>query len=178
MKILFWIMMVFSIISCGPTLRYYTNDVRELSGLNPDNLRNVQFYLSDDIILWRELSRGELSIFKGKIKMTEGKKVEEITIKKGTPGVFLFSPKSHQYAISFDSHDDTHYLVFGPSDKVKGRYVLLAKYWDARYGQVTYGDNVYNTPAQSAYACLMVDMKHIKSTQRSTEVVKGRKINQ
>lgn len=177
MRILFWILMMYGISSCAPSLKYYTKDVRDQIGLNNTHLNNVQFYLSSDLKLWRELGNEVLTLTNGKIMMTEGKKVEEIVIKKGTPGVFIFSPKEQHYAISFDAKDDSKFLIFGPSAQANGRYVLLAKNWQSSHAQVTYGDYVYNTPIESAYAALMVDMKKVKSIKRNTEIIKGRRVN-
>ncbi len=176
MRTLIMILTLGGLMSCAPTLRYYTKDMQEMNGISSEDIQNIQFYLSNDIVLWRELGKEEVSISRGKIKMTEGRKVEEIVIKKGTPGVFVFSPKEDQFSVSFDSKDDTKYLVFGPSAKMNNRYVLLAKNWDKRYGQVTYGGETYNTSTESAYAYLMVDMKKAKNISKKRETVVGRKV--
>ena len=176
MRILLLILAITGMLSCAPTLRYYTKDMHEMNGISSGDLHNIQFYLSNDIVLWRDLGKEEISISRGKIKMTEGRKVEEIVIKKGTTGVCIFSPKEDQFAVSFDSKDDTKYLVFGSSAKMNNRYVLLAKNWDKRFGQVTYGDETYNTSAESAYAYLMVDMKKAKNISKKRETIMGRKV--
>ncbi len=108
--------------------------------------------------------------------MVDGREVEEIVIKKGTPGAFLFSPQKNHYAVSFDNNDDSKYLIFGPSEKVNGRYVLLAKDWDRRFGKVTYGDKVYKTTNESAFAYLMVDVDKTRRTKVSTTKAPGRKV--
>jgi hypothetical protein len=162
--------------SCAPTLKYYTKDIHDDSRWSDSELSKIQFYISNDIFLWRDISKGESVITNGKIKMVDGREVEEVIIKKGTPGVFLFSPQKNQYAISFDANDDTKYLIFGPSEKVNGRYVLLAKDWDRRFGKVTYGDKVYRTTNESAFAYLMVNVDKIRSTKVSSTKASGRKV--
>jgi len=163
-------------MSCAPSLSYYTKDIHDSARWNDSELSKIQFYISNDIILWRDVSMGESVINKGKIKMVDGREVEEVIIRKGTPGVYLFSPNSKQYAISFDPMDDSKFLIFGPSEKVNDRYVLLAKEWDKRYGKVTYGDKVYKTSAESAFAYLMVDVSKTKSTKISADKPSGRKV--
>jgi hypothetical protein len=116
-------------MSCSPTYRYFTKETNDSHKWTTENLSQIQFYISDDIILYRDASTGESYVEGGKIKMIEGRKVEEIIIKRGTKGQYLFSPRADQYAISFDANDDTKYLVFGASPKVDQRYVLLAKEW-------------------------------------------------
>ncbi len=162
--------------SCGPSLRYYTKNIHDDFQWTTESLSKIQFYLSDDIILRRNLTSGESYVENGKIKTIEGHKVEEIIIRSGTKGVYVFSPKTEQYAISFDPKDDTKYLVFGPSPKVNERYVLLAKDWNRTNGSVTYGGQVYKTPQASAFAYLMVDydMDQNRSSQRTVE--RGRNV--
>jgi len=167
---------LFLLASCAPSLKYYTKDIHDDSRWSDSELGKIQFYLSNDIVLWRDVNRGESVISKGKIKMVDGREVEEIIIKRRTPGVFLFSPQKNHYAIGFDTNDDTKYLIFGPSEKVNGRYVLLAKDWDRRFGKVTYGDKVYRTTNESAFAYLMVDVDKTRSTKVRKTKATGRKV--
>lgn len=176
MRPLFLFLFAVMLTSCAPKLSYYTGNLQGDSGWSAQELSKIQFYNSADIVLWRELNRGESRITNGKIKMVNGREVEEVVIKKGTPGVYLFSPNNGKYAIGFDSSDDSKFLVFGPSDQVNGRYVLLAKDWQRNIGQVTYGDKVYNTSANSAYSFLMVDLKRSNRTKVVSEVPSGRKV--
>jgi hypothetical protein len=176
MRVLVITIFLFSLISCAPTLSYYTKDIHDTARWDDADFSKIQFYISDDILLWRDVSKGESVITNGKIKMVDGREVEEVLIKRGTPGVYLFSPQNKQHAISFDATDDNKYLIFGPSEKVNNRYVLLAKEWGNRYGKVTYGDKVYNTSAQSAFAYLLVDLAKTKNTKINSQRPSGRKV--
>lgn len=176
MRHLLYLLVVVSFASCAPTYSYYTRDIHDSAKWDDASLSKVQFYVSNDIVMWRDISKGESVVTNGKIKMVNGREVEEVIIKRGTPGVYLFSPQKKQYAISFDPNDDSKYLIFGPSEKVGERYVLLAKEWDRRYGKVTYGNQVYRTSAESAFAYLMVDISKTKSTKVTSEVPRGRKV--
>jgi hypothetical protein len=176
MKSLVFLATLFSFVSCAPSLSFYTKDIHETTQLDDSDLSKIQFYISDDILLWRDITKGESVIADGKIKMVEGREVEEIIIRKGTPGVYIFSPQNKQHAISFDPTDDNKFLIFGPSEKVNNRYVLLAKEWGKRYGKVTYGGKVYHTSSNSAYAYLMVDLSKSKGTKIKSEKPSGRKV--
>jgi hypothetical protein len=113
--------------SCAPSLKYYTKEIHDDSRWSDSELGKIQFYLSNDIFLWRDVNRGESVITNGKIKDGRWSGSRRNSHKKGTPGAFLFSPQKNHYAVSFDNNDDSKYLIFGPSEKVNGRYVLLAK---------------------------------------------------
>ena len=109
--------------------------------------------------------------------MVDGKKVEEVVVRKGTPGVLIFMPKEKRFAVSFENNNDERYLMFGPNPKAGNRYVLLASDWKRRRGEVRYDGKSYYTPSESAYAALMVDLKKIRKVQVKSRTAKGRKID-
>ena len=151
--------LLMSMMSCSNSLKYFTKDLYLDNRWSESELERIQFYVSEDIILQRKL-RGENSrITDGKIRVVDGSKIEEIVIEKGTPGILIDSPARDKFAISFDSADESKFLMFGANPKANGRFVLLAKDWKKRWGKVTYGDQVYETSSASAYAALMVDIK-------------------
>ncbi|MFT5382617.1 MAG: hypothetical protein ACI81W_000001, partial [Saprospiraceae bacterium] len=167
------------ISSCSPKLTPFTEDLQQENGWSESELKQIQFYVSKDIILRRQATKGVSKIEHGEIKIVDGKRVEEIVIKKGTPGVFLFHPKENRFAISFESRkNDDPYLIFGPSKKANGRYTLRAKDWDSNRegGKLTYDSKTYFTPTASAYAVLLVDLKRIKDTKVKSRTAGGRKI--
>ncbi|MBI5916510.1 MAG: hypothetical protein HY842_14125, partial [Bacteroidetes bacterium] len=123
--------------SCSNKLSYFTQDLQERYRWRDDELKKIQFYVSQDIVLKRELTGGSTDIVSGKIKIEDGRQIEEVVIRKGTPGAFLFSPKDERFAIGFEEGSE-RYLIFGPSPKYSDRFVLLASDWDKRTGSVTY----------------------------------------
>ena len=66
--------------------------------------------------------------------------------------------------------------MFGPNQRVGGRFVLLAKEWKNRTGKVTYDNEIWNTTDESAYANLLVDLDRARRTTVSKKTVRGRKI--
>ncbi|MFZ1750928.1 MAG: hypothetical protein WAU01_12080 [Saprospiraceae bacterium] len=178
MKPIISTVLLLSMLSCAPSLRYYTKDIQQNARWSDQELKKIQFYVSNDIVLWRSSNKGSSSVDDGKISISKDKEAEEIVIRRGTKGVFVFSPQKNHYAISFDPKDENNFLVFGPSDQVNDRYVLLAKEWNNRTGKVTYGERVYNTPAESAFAFLMVDIKESRRSVVKTNQPSGRSVDQ
>lgn len=167
---------VATLMSCSPTLTPFTQKLYEDYKWSEADLKRIQFYLSEDIVLRRKFTDGESRIQDGKIKTIQGEKVEEIIFQRGTPCVFLFSPKSNRFAISFESADPPKYLMFGPNPKYSNRYMLLGKEWDRHSGTITYnGVNWYTTTA-SAVSCLLVDLQKANITEHQTQVVKGQRV--
>lgn len=162
--------------SCSPKLTPMTEAMVDEMDWSSAEFERIQFYLSDDIVLRREARSGDASIREGKIRVINGRKIEEIIFEKGTPGVFVFSPNDENVAISFEDGGQSRYLMFGPSPKFNDRYVLLAKDWDRRSGKITYDGQVYNTTSESAFASLMVDLKHARQSTVKSRRVKGRTV--
>jgi len=179
MKVLKFIALIVftaSLFNCSPKLSPFTKDLQDENGWSSSDLKKIQFYVSRDIVLFRDFKSGESKIEAGKVRMVNGRKVEEIIIAKGTPGVLTSNPKNDRLAISFESGDDGRYLMFGPNPKVGDRYVLLAKEWKKNGGMVTYDGRTYQTEKESAFSALMIDLRKIKKTEVKSRVAKGRKI--
>ncbi len=176
LNLLFLSLTLLGLAACSPKLSPFTQDLYEELALGEEELRRIQFYLSRDLTLVRELRKGEAQVSGGKIKVVEGRRVEVVRIPRGTPGVYVFSPKSNRFAISFEEGDD-RYLMFGPNPKAGGRFVLLASEWKRRRGWVTYGGKRYEVEGEEAWAHLLVDLKKIRKVAVQARTVKGRRVN-
>lgn len=165
--------------SCTPTLTPFTSRLQEKYNWSEDELRRIQFYLSSDIILRRDVDKsGGTEFTKGSIKIVDGRKVEEIIIPRGTPGVLLFKPSDKKFAISFEANNDQKFLMFGPNPKRGGEFVLLASEWEGRNAIVTYEGKEYVTDASAAWANLLVDLKKSRNLSLERRTVKGRTLGQ
>ena len=174
---LFALIALVSFSSCSKNLSYFTHDLSDEFRWSEDDLKKIQFYLSEDIVLRRALGGDHSTISNGKIKLVNGREVEEIVFKKGTPGVCLFSPKSDRVAVSFDEEGIDNYLMFGPNKRANGKYVLLAKEWKKNNGKVSYNKQTYETTSRSAYAALMVDLDTARKVSYKKKTAEGRKVN-
>ena len=168
--------LLFIMSSCSPKLTPFTQKLYDQNKWSESELKSIQFYLSEDIVLRREASSGSSTIEGGEIKMVDGKKLEEVVVKEGTPGVLVFLPKQNRFAVSFESENDERYLMFGPNPKAGNRYVLLASDWKRNRGKVSYDGKPFFTPSQSAYAALLVDLKKVRKVSVKSHTAKGRKI--
>lgn len=161
--------------SCSKKLSYFTTQLKKEYDLEENDLKRIQFYLSEDITLVRSRRGGRSNIKDGKIQVRDKSKVEEIKFKRGTPGTAVFSPKEDRIAVSFESGPDK-FLMFGPNAKAKGRFVLLAKDWDRNVGQISYDGKIYTTSSESAYAALLVQIKGSGDLEYNSRSVDGRKV--
>lgn len=167
---------VIMLSSCNRNLSYFTEDLYRSNNWSESELKQIQFYVSQDIRLVRTNISGGSDIDDGQIKINDSRVVEEVIIRQGTPGTLIFAPNTDRFAVSFDEDPDK-YLMFGPNEKARGRYVLLAKRWKQKAGIITYGDIEYRTGSDSAYATLMVDIKNAQRSIKKSTTATGRKIN-
>lgn len=177
MKQIIFCLLAFVLVlsSCSTNLVPFTQKMYEQNSWKESDLRKIQFYLSEDIVLKREAEEGFSTIKDGEIEVVERGELDQVVIRKGTPGVFLFSPKEERFAISFETSDE-RFLMFGPNPKQSNRYLLLASEWERRGGAVTYGGKRYRVDSRYALATLMVDYKKVRKTSISSRVATGRKI--
>ena len=160
---------------CGPKLSPFTQALYEDQGWAEDDLRRIQFYLSEDLVLTRELRKGGSSIRNGQVKVIDGREVEQVVFKRNTPGVFTFSPKTQRLAISFE-RNDKNFLVFGPNPKNGNRYTILANDWQRSFGTVSYAGKEWRVSSQDAYANLLIPIKQIRDRDVNGRVVGGRRV--
>ncbi|MBC6995946.1 hypothetical protein QWY85_11115 [Neolewinella lacunae] len=161
--------------SCGPRLSPLTQRLIDDQNWSEDELKRIQFYLSEDLVLTRELRNGNSEIRNGQVKIVDGREVEQMVFKRNTPGVFVFSPKTQRMGISFERNDED-FLVFGPNPKAGDRYTLLASDWNRNSGTVTYAGKTWRVNSSDAYASLLIPLKRLRDNDVSGRVVGGRKL--
>ena len=161
--------------SCGPKLSPLTQRLVEDQSWTQDELKRIQFYLSEDLVLTREVRNGNSEIRNGQVKIVDGREVEQLVFKRNTPGVFVFAPKTQRMAVSFERNDE-NFLVFGPNPRAGNRYVIMAADWDRRSGSVTYAGKKWRVNSSDAYASLMIPLKRLRNSDVSGKVVGGRKL--
>jgi len=176
-KLLFVLIAATTLMTGCAKLSPFTESLYKENAWSEEDLKQIQFYLSKEIVIYRQLKNSDTRISSGKILSKDGRQVEEIIIKKRTPGVFEFKKDSTQtFAVSFDI--DGRYLMFGPNPKMNGKYALRAKEWKkGGRGVISYGDEEFTVIPGSGYASLLVDLKKAQNTSVRSRRAKGRKIN-
>ena len=160
--------------SCSADLRPYSTTVHRQANLGPDVLQQIQFYVSDDIVLHRQLRGTETSVSGGVLRTVNGREVEEVRIPSGTPGLVV-GMEGTVLLVSFDS--DGSYLRFGPNQGAGGKYTLMAADWDGRNGKVAYGGSDYQAVGTSHYAHLLLDMERMERVTIATKEASGRTLS-
>jgi hypothetical protein len=172
----YFIFLILVYTSCAPALSPYTQKLNDRYEWKESDLKKVQFYLSDDVVLRRKAGSGKAEIAQGEIKIIDGTRYEVVKFRKNTPGVLLFMPKENRMAISFEDGSESNYLMFGPNPNFNNRYVLLASDWNKRYGEVTYQGKKWETSSASAFVGLVINLKNIDQNDTEARIAKGRTV--
>jgi hypothetical protein len=84
------VLSVLALTALGGCASYvpFTHELRTEHGLTDDEVKNLQFYVSHDITLRREVESGGRKVTPGhKLLLISGKQIEEVVIGAKTPGV-------------------------------------------------------------------------------------------
>src|SRR4030095_14248112 len=136
------LILVLFMTSCAPKLVPFTQQLRQQLKLQPEELRSIQFYFSNDFVLRRGENNDTKETNHGELTVMNDAKIEEIIIKAGTPCVVRDIVDGNQVTVSFEE-DGNKYLVFGSIHNHDGYYTLMAMDWKNGKGTVNYGEKTY-----------------------------------
>ncbi len=163
----------FLLAGCTTYRVAFTREIREQYLLESEDLKKLQYYLSDDITLQREFVRGDAEVSKGhKLVTKETGLVEEVIVRARTPGVATEVGDTY-IAISFEPGKS---LYFGspPADRDPERkYKLLANRWTDAYGEVPYDGRTFYAVGRSRAAYLEVLVDSLDAVKKSSKVLPG-----
>ncbi len=169
--------------SCSINRMFLTVDTKQQIEKAGVDISQVQFYNSEEIILARQLKKEEVKVAEGKVRIENGKHIEEIIIPANTPGICeLHNEKTLK--VSFDAGDGRSipFLV-----ERKGQVVVAdsyfkigAKQWvrtsrGRKVGKLDYEGKTYNL-VRGSDSRLMIDKSVMNRVKRDTHVAKGRKL--
>lgn len=161
--------------ACSPKRIPFTQQLRDKYKLKPEELRSLQFYLSNDLKLSRldqqikkKTTDGELTVLKDEV-------AEEFIFKAGTPCVILDVIDAEMVRVSFESGGNK-YLVFGSLKNYDGYYTLQAIDWKNDRGKVNYGEKMYLTSPGSRDVFLAIKMKSLEKFRLDQKVIKGQEV--
>ena len=176
-------------------LQLFTPEMK--SRLSAVELNKVQFYISDELVLKREINNGEAGVSKGEIQLIGGRYFQIIQIKKLTPGVCLNKlPNNtihvegkelhlnaeqlqayfeHRIGVSFDTTDRT--IPFSEySSGIVPAFMVLAHEADKGKFATDFDGKSFEI-IKGWKAKLLVKKQEQGTTGKSKEVLNGRTID-
>lgn len=161
--------------ACAPARVPFTQQLREKYELKPDELKSIQFYTSNDLVLRRGENKNSKETENGELKLLKDGLVEEIVIKAGTPCLIEEVVDGNRVKVSFEDGVNK-YLVFGSINNRDGYYTLLATEWVGGKGKMNYGEQMYLSNSGSKDLFLTLRVKSLQKFKTDQKVVKGKKI--
>lgn len=177
MKNLFYLLLIMILsTSCSKKI-VFTSELRKKLEGNDINVKQLQFYNSNTIILQRKMDTLEVKVEKGEVKYESAALVEEVIIKKGTPGVCEHVKGKDVLKIGFEVGKDK-ILAFGDiHNKNTGKYYLLGlKEWHTYRSEVSYDNSIYKVHTPDNMVYLKIKKKVLRKLTKTSRVAKGRTI--
>ncbi|MGB0917320.1 MAG: hypothetical protein ACPGU4_07000 [Flavobacteriales bacterium] len=183
MKKLLLLSAVALLSSCSINRMLLTVDTKQQIEKAGVDIKQVQFYNSEEIILARQIKKEEINVAEGKVRIENGKHIEEIIIPANTPGVCELNNEK-TLKVSFDAGDGKTipFLVEKRGEVVSsGSYFKIgAKKWvrtsrGRKVGKLDYEGEIYNI-VRGSDSKLMIDKSVLNRVKRDTHVAKGRKL--
>lgn len=174
MRTLIFLFTLISLASCK-VKEPFTKAIKEDFGLGQPELKGVQFYNSNDIILYKANKSDSKKTDKGDLVLSNQSEEERIIIRAQTPGV-LETMDGNTMVVRFEN-GDKKYLYFKVREDQGGRFYLDAKDWKSGDGELEYGGETYVATQGSGSAHLLVVMRKLNSASRKERVAKGVKVN-
>ena len=89
-------------LGCGPRLVPFTHELRVQHDLSDSDVKNLQFYVSHQIALRRELTAESSQVTSShKLLLVSGKIIEEVVVEERTPGVVV-AARGGALSVSFE----------------------------------------------------------------------------
>ena len=156
----------------------FTKDLKMRLERENIDLRQVQFYVDQELILSRNLGDVKLEVHSGVVKLESGKYINEVIIPAFTPGI-CDTVNNDKLMVSFEQGANS--LAFGPgSGYTFNQYVLYGTDWKNGTAAITYDSNKFRarcgTCQDIASATLVIRKTAIDKIERKTHIVKGRTV--
>jgi hypothetical protein len=160
--------------ACSPKVPF-TMAVQEKYQLTDTDIKKIQFYTSEDIILYKGESNSKTETSGGEVVITSNKQEEKIIIKKGTPCVVVKIEGKDKLYLAFDSGDGKMLLFSGRTANEPFKFTVNE--WVNNRGKITYDGKTYYASSISGGTYLQFKLKKLDKNKRQETIVKGRKID-
>ena len=162
--------------ACGVKVPF-TNEIRDEFELETDkDLRKVQFFTSETIILEKSKSSGNQSTTEDGALVTSSSNTQDrIIIPINTKCVFDGFGANKELMLRFELGAGKFLLFTTRGNQPSGRYYIKVDA-DGKGGKLSYGNETYYTTSVGSSSYLLVVLKKLQKTRRKDRVVKGMKV--
>ncbi|NUM33913.1 MAG: hypothetical protein HUU50_05185 [Candidatus Brocadiae bacterium] len=168
--ILFFFSVIFFLPGCTSERIPFTQELRQEYQLSEEDLKNLQYYVSDDILIERDAVLGESKVDRGKLTTKSGKLIEQILIEEDTPGI---SVQSGEYWLAISFEKDA--ALFFTS---RLGYIRQGEYYLGTRGnqRIQYSNKEYVVVNDGIESYLMIDRESLSNLIRNRKILLGRRV--
>ncbi len=172
---LYIIATILTITSCSKKIPFTSSVRNKLERIGVD-IKDLQYYNSNEIILRRQIDSSKVKIASGVVKYENGKYIEEIIFKKNTPGICDAIKDDKRISVSFENGVDNN-LTFGDMNASMGKYYVLgSKEWKNYKSETIYNGVKYDIHTPYGVPYLTIKNQKVLKEDKDSRVAKGRKI--
>ncbi len=176
MRNVFVLLSIFPLLFGCATKVPFTHELRSEYNLAPDDLRRLQYYLSDTVVLQREVGNDEIVTVNRRVKIRRESSVEQVVIRRRTPGVAVGSG-THSLDVSFEHGNQ---IKFGIDNDAKvrrgGVYQMMLPTTKDGQENVIYGGATYSNTNYSSDVYILVVLQELEKFRKISRRVKGRRL--
>ena len=155
----------------------FTKDLLDRINSNNLDIKKVQFFIDQRLILRRTLGSQKSNIKGGQILFENGLYVHEVIIPKYTPGI-CDGFDGDRISISFELQNND--IKFGPHGNNQESFTLSARNWNNGTGEITYDNATYTVKCAAcpnvALTTLLVKKSEAHKLQKTQRIVRGRRV--
>lgn len=167
---------VLATVSCNrKTL--FTSELRSKIESKNIDLKKLQYYIDNDVVLTREVASDTFRVAAGKLIYQDGKYFEQITLRAKTKGVCT-AIYNNRLDVSFEP-EDRKFLIFTVPNSFSQTGVYQLCNFDVNGNTsnlIEYDGKVYNLNLKNYLPRLLVSAKVLKKQSTDTRTMKGRTI--
>ena len=164
------------LFSCGIKVPL-TDQLKTEYDLTDKNMKKVQFYVSQTIILERSKTTGTQGTSDdGTLVANKSSEQDRVIIPSNTKGIFESYGPNGEAFIRFEVGVGNVLKFAIRPNQTTGKYYLVADWKQDKGGEISYGNQTYYATSASGNAYLMVVLKKLNKTRRKDRIVKGMKV--
>ncbi len=156
----------------------FTKDLKKRIENNNLDIKKVQFFIDERLVLRRSLGTQKSDIKSGVVLFENGQYINEVIIPRHTPAV-CESVTGDRLMISFELQNND--IEFGPGGANENYFTLYAKNWNGGSADITYDNKLYKVQCATCYNAgdvrLVIRKSEADKLQRTQRIVEGRKVD-
>jgi hypothetical protein len=157
----------------------FTKQLRQRIENNHLDIKKVQFFVDQKLILRRSMGAQKNDIKSGVILFENGQYINEVIIPKNTPGICT-GVTSDGLVVSFEQQNNNS-IEFGPGGLNGSYFTLYARNWSGGMADMTYDNKTYKVQCATCYNAgdikLVVRQSEADKLEKTQRVVEGRKVD-